>query len=91
MWKKHRSVFQDHIKYIYNDIVKLFRVGILRQAERVQEMHDLDKKLPPPWMNGESYESANWDVRDRYLSENQIRVVIKGGIPSSMQDDLEDN
>ena len=70
MCKKHRSVFQDHIKYIYNDIVKLFRVGILRQAERVQEMHDLDKKLPPPWMNGESYESANWDVRDRYLSEN---------------------
>ena len=29
MWKKHQSVFQDHVKYIHNDIVKPFRVGIL--------------------------------------------------------------
>ena len=26
MWKKHSSVFQDHDKYIHNDIVKHFRV-----------------------------------------------------------------
>ena len=41
MWRKHHSVFQEHLKYICDDIVKLFRVGILCYAERVQDMHDL--------------------------------------------------
>ena len=29
MWRKHRSTFQDHVKYIHNDIVKPFswRIG----------------------------------------------------------------
>ena len=35
MCKSHWSVFQDHIKYIHNDILKSFRVGTLQYAERV--------------------------------------------------------
>ena len=40
-WRNHRRVFQDHIKYIRNEIVKLFRVGIIHYADHVQDMHDL--------------------------------------------------
>ena len=36
MLKKHRSVFQDHVKYIHNDILKPLRVGILHYDERFQ-------------------------------------------------------
>ena len=36
MRKKHWSVFQDHVKYIHNDIVKPFRVGILQYAQHVR-------------------------------------------------------
>ena len=36
IWRKHRSVFQDHLKYIHNDIVKPFRVGILHYVESVE-------------------------------------------------------
>ena len=32
MWRKHRITFQDHVKYICNDIVKPFRVGVLQYA-----------------------------------------------------------
>ena len=32
MWMKHRYVFQDHVKYIHNYIVKKFRIGILQYA-----------------------------------------------------------
>ena len=39
IWKKHWSIFQDHVKYIHNDIVKPFRVGILQYPERICEMH----------------------------------------------------
>ena len=65
IWRKHRSVYQDHLKYIRNDIVKPFRVVILRYANRVQEMHDLKKHLHPPSKKGGGYEPDNWKVQDK--------------------------
>ena len=63
MWRNYRSVYQDHMKYVCNDIVKPFKVKILRYAEHVRDMHDLEKYLPPPLMKGESAITANWSVR----------------------------
>ena len=60
MWSNHWSVYQDHIKYVCNEIMKPFKVKILRYAERVRDMHDLAKYLPPPSMKGESSMAANW-------------------------------
>ena len=91
MWKKHRSVLQDHVKYIQNDIVKTFRSGILQYTKRVHEMHDLKNYLPPLQMKGVSFESARWDACDKEFSNQVICVSTKDGIPSSMQDELEDN
>ena len=34
MWRKHRSVYQYHMKFVRNDIVKPFKVKILRYTER---------------------------------------------------------
>ena len=48
IWRKHRRVFQEHLKYICNDIVKPFRVRIIHYTECVQEMHDLAKHLHTP-------------------------------------------
>ena len=59
MWRKHQSVYQDHLKYIRNDIVKPFRVGILRYSKRIMEIHESEKYLPPPLIKGESYDAAN--------------------------------
>ena len=39
-------------------------------------------------MKGESYESANWDVRNKELSEKEIHVAINDGLSSYMQDEL---
>ena len=41
MWRNQRIVYQDHMKYVRNDIVKHSKVKILRYAERVHDMHDL--------------------------------------------------
>ena len=87
---KHRSVYQYHLKYIRNDIVKPFRVRILCYADRVREMHDLAKYLPPPSMNGKSYEAANWKFCYQLFTVIEIHVAIQGGIPSSIQYDLDD-
>ena len=65
MWKKYQSVFQDHVKYIHNDIVKPFIVGILHYSERVYDIHDLEKNLPPLSMKGVWFEGSSWFVRDK--------------------------
>ena len=33
IWRKHRSVFQDHLKYIHNDIVNPFCVEFFLYSE----------------------------------------------------------
>ena len=43
MWSKQKSTFQDHVKYIHNEIVKNSWVDILQYADRICEMHDLAK------------------------------------------------
>ena len=81
MWRKNRSVFQDHLKYICNDTVKPFLVGILRYAKRIQDMHDLANNLPPPLMKGNGYEEYNWKFRNKEFSVHDIRVAIRDGLP----------
>ena len=53
MWRNHRSVYQDHLEYIHNDILKPFLVVILRYTARVQEMHNLSKQLHSPLLKGD--------------------------------------
>ena len=52
------------MEYVRNDIVKPFKVNILRYFERVREMHDLANYLPPPSMKGESVMADNWNVHN---------------------------
>ena len=54
-------------------------------------MQDLVKHLPPSSMKGDGYESASCKIHNKELSVDNILVEIKDGLPSSMQDELEDN
>ena len=91
MWRKHQSVYQDHMKYVCNDIVKPFKVKILRYAKRVRDMNDLLKYLPPPSMNGESEKAANWSVHNEDFTISYLGLAIKDGLPKSMRDELDDH
>ena len=64
MWRKHRSAFQYHMKYIHTYTLKPFRVSILQYVERIRDMHELDKYLPPPSNKCDIYGEANWRVRN---------------------------
>ena len=52
MWNRYRGIYQVHVKYIHNDIVKTFRVVILQYADCICDMHDISKYLPSPLING---------------------------------------
>ena len=41
MWRKHWSIYKNHMKYVCNDIVTPFKVKILPYSEHVREIHDL--------------------------------------------------
>ena len=41
MWNKHPSFYQNHMKYVRNDIVKPFKVKQIGYADRVREIQDL--------------------------------------------------
>ena len=91
MWRKHRSVYQYHINYVRNDIVKLFKVKILRYTECAREIHDLAKYLPPYLIKGVSAEADNLAVLNQEFTAGELRISIKDGIPKSMQDGLDDH
>ena len=65
MWRKHRSVYQDHTEYIRNDIANTLKVKILCYTKRVIEMHELAKYLPTTWMKGGSAEADKWTVYNK--------------------------
>ena len=77
MWRKHRSVFQDHLNYIFTEIVNPLCVIIIRYAKHVKEIHELEKHLPPPSIKGDGYEVYNWKFCDKEFSVHDIRVHIK--------------
>ena len=73
------------MNYIHNDIVKPFKIKILRYAERMCEMNDLANYLPPPSMKGKSAEADSWTFCKREFTASADRLEIKDGLPSSMQ------
>ena len=85
MWRKHRSILQEHIKYIHNYIVNNFWVGILHYAENVRKIHDLTKYLPPTSMKGREYDQADWNIHNKELNEDLICVATNDGLPTSME------
>ena len=91
MWRKHRNVYQDHMKYVRNDIFKPFKVKNFRYTKCVCGMHDLAKYLPPPLVKVKSSEAANWTVRNQEFIAVEVRLAIKDGLPKSMQDELDDH
>ena len=74
MWMKHRSVFQDPVKYIQNDILKPFRVDIIRYDELDCLMHNLAKYVPPRSIKGDDYDKIDWKFCDKEFSEYDISV-----------------
>ena len=79
------------MKYVHNDIVKPFKVKILRYAERVHDMHDLAKYLSIPLIKGESDKSANWNIQNQEFNSSEIQLEIKDKLSKSMQYELDDH
>ena len=65
------------MRYVRNDIVKPFKLKILRYAEHVREMHDLGKDLHPTSRKGKSVMASNWKSRKKDFTISDIQLAIK--------------
>ena len=75
------------MNYVCNDNVKPFKIKIHRYAERVREIHDLEKYLPPISMKGDSEMAASWSICNKELTISDLQLVIKEELPKSMRDE----
>ena len=53
------------MNYVHNYIVKPLKVKILQYSERVSEIHNIAKDLPPPSMKVKSEMADNWNVHNQ--------------------------
>ena len=74
------------MKYVCNDILKPFKVKILRYAKRVREMHDLAKYLHSPLIKGEISKADNWTVWNQEFTDSEVQLAMKDGLPKYIQD-----
>ena len=81
MWKKHKSSFQYHVKYIYKDIFNPLRLSILQYIKRIHDMHDLVKYLPPPSKKGDMFYHLYYRIHAREFMEGEIHVATNIGLP----------
>ena len=70
--EEHQSVYQDHMKYVHNDILKPFNIKIHRYARRVREMHELAKYLPPPSKNVECAMEDKWSFHKENFNTGDL-------------------
>ena len=49
-------------------------------------MHDIAKHLHPPSTTGDEYDKSDWNLHNKELSEHEIYVATRDGLPTSIQD-----
>ena len=90
MWSNQQLVFKDHVKNIQKNTVKAFMLGIIQDAKRVRQMHDLTKLQPPYLKKGYTFNKTDWSVCDKEFSEDEIFISTKDGIHMLTRDGMDD-
>eukprot|EP00557_Chaetoceros_sp_GSL56_P012168 CAMPEP_0176484630 /NCGR_PEP_ID=MMETSP0200_2-20121128/4560_1 /TAXON_ID=947934 /ORGANISM="Chaetoceros sp., Strain GSL56" /LENGTH=472 /DNA_ID=CAMNT_0017881123 /DNA_START=218 /DNA_END=1637 /DNA_ORIENTATION=- len=89
MWTRHRTVLDEHIRYLENKIIKPYDMAIRDFYDRVIEMYSYTYYIQPPSMNNQAWYEAKWSACSTIFSDRRMRTAIRNGLPRSMQDKLD--
>jgi hypothetical protein len=89
LWTRHRTVQEEHIRYLENKIIKPYDMAIRDFYDRVIEMYTYINYMQPPSMNNQAWHEAKWHMTSTHFSEERIRTAIRNGLPRAMQDKLD--
>ena len=84
MYKNHRSLSDERIMCVKNDIQNPYKMGIPKYAEHMREIFDLAKYLPPS-RNNEWCRDSAWGKKYITFKEYVILKAIKYGLTEVMQ------
>ena len=91
IWKKHRSVFDDHLRYVQNDVTNTYKERIIKYTEFMHEMINLSQYLSPTCIKGEYYRNNECKSRYEKFLEETIQKDIKCGLFPVISQDIEYN
>ena len=89
MWTRHRTVQEEHIRYLENKVIKPYDMAIRDFYDRVVEMYTYIHYMQPPSMNNQAWYDAKWSDLSLIIPEVRVRTAIRNGLPRSMQDKLD--
>ena len=85
MWRNHRNVHDDHMHYLQTDIIKPYKMSMIDFVERMRTLFKMKRYLQPPSMRNETSIDADWDTRDKAVTEITIRKALRDGLHDSLQ------
>lgn len=89
MWVRHRTVFDEHVRYLENKIIKPYDMAIRDFYDCVLEMYSYLHYMQLPSMNNQAWYEAKWHMLYNRPIEERLHVAIRNGLPRSMQDKLD--
>jgi hypothetical protein len=79
LWTRHRTVQEEHIRYLENKIIKPFDMAIRDFYDRVVEMYSYIYYMQPPSMNNQAWYEAKWSTCVGQMSEERTRTAVRNG------------
>ena len=88
MRKNHRNVYEEHIDYLKLYVQNLYKYLMIDYTNQVRILFKYKKWLHPPNMCGQLALEADWEKRNKVVTENVIRKSIQDGLHETIQDEL---
>ena len=75
IWKNYRSVFDDHFKYIHNDISSPYNVIIAKYTKILHEMFDIVCYFYHTIKEGDDFDNTNCMTQNKQYPEETINMA----------------
>ena len=89
-WETPHEVYEDHLRYLSNDIVKPLAMSVTELVLRFDRMYALKKFLPPPHKRDDDAEKANWKKQDVAVTFDEQRRSQFNALPTGYKEALKD-
>ena len=90
MRKDHYSIFDYHISYATNYIIKHFKLKIPNYNGFMCEHFEISYYLYPPINKDEDFDHIKWMASKKHLREKLTHKDIKDKLTTDMYEDLKD-
>ena len=89
-WRTHNDAYDEHVRYLKNDIVKPITMSVQELILRFEDMYLLKDFIQPPSKKGQTASEANWIRRNLIIDKEEQRNSVFNALPKTFQQALKD-